>query len=363
MTKSFSNDLLREILAIALEDNSNPFQLLCCRRFRDICYEIGPGLPFRYPTDVKVHANHYYYSKIDCTPNKDRDQLVRRILADDFGFVKDAMEKAPSFVLSGLYFYHGKQERRNVLFELVELKKVAMFQLLLGGLRIEILNNHYLLWELVEAAVYGGEISPTHYWNTPISNVTTNKQTSFWNDFARPAILHNVKHGFYIERANCVGGGCVGSAPGRHRGLTLKAIFKFDDVELFDIYLAQRIVPDRKHWPQIPAPYSLDRMIWAFFFFKPERIFKAHRELFDLRLNPQLRGWVGQPGNLEWGLTIGLDLHRIEVLRVALDKGYVLCVKELLRLYSYKVSKQECRHLQHKIGKLGLAPEELKLTS
>lgn len=358
--ESLSDDILGEILKLAVEDNPRPVDLLCCRRFRDIAFRVCPGLPFRYPTEgLKPFVQHFSPNDWD-VPNLNRDYFLKRIFANDLAFVERSIAVAPNFVVSCLYF-PGKvrYQRRNILAELTECGQVTMFQLLVEKLKIELLSMEAVLWDFVGAALYDGVYS-TGYYNLPVPTIKAPKAVEFWQNYTRPCILHNIKHGFYIERSCCVHGGCGANVPDYHRKRTLSAIFKYDDLELFEIYLAQRISSYSYRADQTRKPYSLRGIQELFCIFKPERIIKAHPELFDERQFSQSLTWLRRDDNLEWCLKRGLDLHRVEVLRVALGSKKVQCVEQLLKLYTYNITAQHSRHLKHKIAALGLSPSLLQ---
>lgn len=364
--KPLPDDVLEEILGYALEDNPAPFNLMCCRRFRDACYRVAKGLPFRFPTESRVFTKYFAPKDWDAENmiNPDREYFLRRVFAGDFAFVKHAITTAPNFVNSCLYFpFEVRYRRRNILGELQQRYQAAMFQTLVNNLKIDILSDQNVFWNMVGTALCESSYSESasYYWHLSTAKPTS-KGIRLWEDYVRPCIFHNVKHGFYIERSGCVGGSCGGDVPDVHRARTLIAILKFDDLELFDVYLAQRVRPDRSRGDQTPRPYHLGRLQTLFCLFKPERIIRAHPELFDLRQIAQSQAWLRRDDNLEWCLVRSLDLHRIEVLRLALANKKVLCAQELLSRYSYNITRQDYQHLCHKISALGLNPELLKAT-
>lgn len=357
---SLEDELLRLILGYALRDNANPFNLLCCRRFRDICYEIVPGLPFQFP---KTFIPFSYWMRqspsipVDC----DRDYAVAQLLQGDLEFTRRAVAKAPEFLASILYFRDKTWYPRKILGELAERNQREVFRVLIENLRIESLSRHIVLLQLVSAALFGGiwDDRSTGFSTALPNNCPTVQEIAFWESYSKPAVQHNIRHGFYIERSNCINGGCAGWAPTYHAGITLKAILKFDDLELFNAYLDQRVLPDNLRSPQIPIPYSLRDLPKFAWHFRPARIIAAHPELIDIQRLPVDHIYI-QSGALEYALGAGLDVSGLKVLRLAIAKKKVDCVRTMLSRYTYNLTRQDRQHLRHKIALLGLDPDTLK---
>jgi hypothetical protein len=363
-TMEFVDDsILEKILSYALQNNAQPFELLCCRRFRDLCYTVAPGLPFRFPSEVKIY-NHRYIPGDDWKiVNPDREYFVERLLADDVDFVRYAIKRSPQFALSGLHFPIGPHKARFMLLALIELKQAEMVQLLTGSLKIEVLGDGIIFWVIVGLALYSDDNFDLYRQRGVLPPMQTSpEQRKFWQSFIRPCILHNMRHGFHVERSSCHNGSCAWYSPVHHRNRTLSAILRFDDLELFDAYLAQRVMPERSNRPQVPGPYGLTALVHLFFRYLPAKIYQAHPEMFELQQLPNRRGWLLEAGNIERGFAIGLSMRQVEVLQVAIATKRVDCVEKLLERYTYALTRQKYGHLRRQIKALGLDPELLNAT-
>ena len=361
--ETLDDNILEAILSYALQSNPRPFGLLCCRRFRDLCYKVATGLPFHYPTKVKVYNNRHIAASDWKIVNPDRDYLVERLLANDVDFIRHAIKKSPEFVLSGLYYPVGDYKTRSTLLELIQHKQIEMVQLLLGNLEFRLLDDGMIFWKIVGSALYfDGTFKLYRKRGLAPSKDTTPEQQAFWQSFIRPCVLHNMKHGFNVERSVCYNGGCVWYSPRHHRNRTLAAILKFDDLELFESYLAQRVTPERTNQPQVHIPYNLDALVQLFFRYLPAKIYQAHPEMFELQQLPNRRGWLLEAGNIERGFAIGLSMWQVEVLQVAIATKRVDCVEKLLERYTYALTRQKYSHLRRQIQALGLDPESLNAT-
>ena len=333
-------DLDDVLLSRILQHVARPLSLLLtCRRIQGVAYALHGGpldslARYGFPAADKCwplpplpawpHVQHLF------------DYLERRLLDHDVAFVRrccevnsDLINVAVNLGAAGWRYSNaeGWPKRSGVLDVLVQAGDLEMFALLLRSCQVRALRAD-------------------GWWGI----TAINQQTGTPYPYFRECLLHNLRHGCSLERSGCT---ACRRAPVWHRGWTLRALIREDDLELLQLYLAQRL-PDRIGAPQ---PYTLLEdcllQIWIGGARKIAACWAATGRAAALSRAARERLVRTVPIDaLRLSVNNGVDLCSARFLRLALRRfDAVQSASVLINAYAeWPLSRQERQHLRHRIG-------------